>query len=268
MAQAAAEAAPRRAAPAAAAAPGRSAARRRRPRLRPARRRAAPPPPRLPTCAAAARPGDRRAARRGAAAARRRPSRRRREIASITLRLPDESPVQDEVLALGVDAGGRERVQALIRNTSGIVDNYALSVRGLPDGWWTVYPDTVYLVPFGAGGTYEQDVEVHLHPPRTAEAEARVWELELVAHSKANGREAAAAPFLLGIQPFDDLGTKVEPERASGRRKVALRGPRREQGQRAVAGRLRGHRPRRRLQLRVLPARTSRCSPARRCRPR
>jgi beta-lactam-binding protein with PASTA domain len=141
-------------------------------------------------------------------------------IASMTLRLPDETPVQDEVLALGVDAGGRERILALIRNTSGIVDNYALSVRGLPDSWWSVYPDTVYLVPFGAGGTYEQEVEVHLHPPRTAEAEARVWELELVADSKASGAEAAAAPFLLGIQPFEDLGTKVEPERASGRRKV------------------------------------------------
>jgi beta-lactam-binding protein with PASTA domain len=142
------------------------------------------------------------------------------KIASITLRLPDETPVQDDVLALGVDAGGRERVLALIRNTSGIVDNYTLSVRGMPDSWWTVYPDTVYLVPFGTGGTYEQEVEVHLHPPRTAEAEARVWELEFVADSKANGVEAAAAPFLLGIQPFDDLGTKIAPERASGRRKV------------------------------------------------
>ena len=142
------------------------------------------------------------------------------KLAAMTLRLPDESPVQDEVLALGVDAGGRERVVAQIRNTSGIVDNYTLSVRGLPDAWWTIYPDTVYLVPFGAGGTYEQDVEIHLHPPRTAEAEARVWELELVANSKAHGIEAAAAPFLLGIQPFEDVGTKVEPERASGRRRV------------------------------------------------
>src|SRR5215218_7733735 len=141
-------------------------------------------------------------------------------LASMTLRLPDESPVQDEVLALGVDAGGRERIVAQIRNTSGIVDNYTLSVRGLPDSWWTMYPDTVYLVPFGAGGTYEQDVEIHLHPPRTAEAEARVWDLELVAESKAAGTEAATTPFLLGIQPFEDIGTKVEPERASGRRKV------------------------------------------------
>ena len=109
---------------------------------------------------------------------------------------------------------------ALIRNTSGIVDNYALSVRGMPDSWWSIFPDTVYLVPYGAGGTYEQEVEIHLHPPKSAEAEARVWELEFVADSKASGTEAATAPFLLGIQPFEDLGTKVDPERASGRRKV------------------------------------------------
>ena len=142
------------------------------------------------------------------------------KIASVTLRLPDDSTSPDDVVALGVEAGGRERVLALIRNTSGIVDNYALSVRGMPDSWWSIFPDTVYLVPYGAGGTYEQEVEIHLHPPKSAEAEARVWELEFVADSKASGTEAATAPFLLGIQPFEDLGTKLDPERASGRRKV------------------------------------------------
>ena len=90
----------------------------------------------------------------------------------------------------------------------------------MPDSWWSIFPDTVYLVPYGAGGTYEQEVEIHLHPPKSAEAEARVWELEFVADSKASGSEAATAPFLLGIQPFEDLATKVDPERASGRRKV------------------------------------------------
>src|SRR5688572_30932624 len=40
------------------------------------------------------------------------------------------------------------------------------SVEGMPDDWWSIYPDTVYLVPFGTGGTYEQEVEVHIHPDR------------------------------------------------------------------------------------------------------
>ena len=141
-------------------------------------------------------------------------------MASITLRLPDEDQVKEDVLALGVDPGGRERLQALVRNQSGIVDNYELSIRGLPDAWWTIYPNTLYLVPFGTGGTYEQQVEIHLHPPRSPEAEARLWELELVAYSKAYTADAAVAPFVLGIQPFEQFDTKVKPERASGRRRV------------------------------------------------
>ena len=98
---------------------------------------------------------------------------------------------------------------ALVRNQSGIVDNYELSVRGLPDDWWSIFPNTVYLVPFGTSGTYEQEVEIHLHPPRAAEAEARIWELQVAGESKAYNRQAAAAPLHLGIQPFEEFKTKL-----------------------------------------------------------
>jgi beta-lactam-binding protein with PASTA domain len=142
------------------------------------------------------------------------------EPATITLRLPDDDAVKGETLAVGVHPGDRARVRALIRNQSGIVDNYQLSVSGLPDDWFSVLPDTVYLVPYGSGGTYEQEVEIHFHPPRSAEAEARIWELQVIAHSKAHETTAATAPLLLGIQPFEEHDTKVKPERASGRRKA------------------------------------------------
>jgi beta-lactam-binding protein with PASTA domain len=140
--------------------------------------------------------------------------------ATITLRLPDEDASPGETLAVGVHPGDRVRVRALVRNQSGIVDNYQLRVDGLPADWYSVLPDTVYLVPYGSGGTYEQDVEIHFHPPRAADAEARIWELTVVAHSKAHEVTAATAPLLLGIQPFEDHKTKVKPERASGRRKA------------------------------------------------
>ena len=42
------------------------------------------------------------------------------------------------------------------------------SLRGLPESWWTIAPAVAYLVPFGSGGTYEQEIEIHLHPPRSA----------------------------------------------------------------------------------------------------
>jgi beta-lactam-binding protein with PASTA domain len=138
--------------------------------------------------------------------------------AVITLRLA-EGDTPDGPFATGVEPGGRTHVIGLIRNQSGIVDNYDLSVRGLPDDWWSVYPNTVYLVPFGTGGTYEQEVQIHFHPPRSPEAEARIWDLEIVAQSKAYNRQAAAASMHLGIQPFEEVSTKLDPQRASGRRK-------------------------------------------------
>ena len=60
-----------------------------------------------------------------------------------------------------------------------------------PTEWWNVTPPSVYLVPFGApSGTYEQEVQINFHPPRSAEAEARLWELEVVAVSRAQGEVA------------------------------------------------------------------------------
>ena len=141
--------------------------------------------------------------------------------AAISLRLPEGEQVSlGETLAVGVEPGQRARVLALVRNQSGIVDNYELSVRGLPSEWWSIFPNTVYLVPFGTSGTYEQEVEIHFHPPRSAEAESRIWELEVAGESKAYNRQAAVAPLHLGIQPFEDFKTKLSPERASGRKKA------------------------------------------------
>jgi len=141
--------------------------------------------------------------------------------AAISLRLPEgEQVTLGETLAVGVEPGGRARVLALVRNQSGIVDNYELSIRGLPGDWCSIFPNTVYLVPFGSSGTYEQEVEIHFHPPRSAAAEARIWELEVVGESKAYHREAAAAALHLGIQPFEEFKTKLAPERASGRKKA------------------------------------------------
>jgi beta-lactam-binding protein with PASTA domain len=141
--------------------------------------------------------------------------------AAITLRLPEgDHGDLGATLAVGVEPGGRARVLALVRNQSGIVDNYELSVLGLPNDWWSIFPNTVYLVPFGTSGTYEQEVEIHFHPPRVAEAEARIWDLQVVGLSKAYERQAAAAPLKLGIQPFEEFKTKLSPERASGRKKA------------------------------------------------
>src|SRR3954468_12351212 len=57
------------------------------------------------------------------------------ESASIVLRLPEGEATKGEALHQAVEPGQRERVLALIRNQSGIVDNYDIRVEGLPEEW-------------------------------------------------------------------------------------------------------------------------------------
>ncbi len=140
--------------------------------------------------------------------------------AALSLRLPGEEGAGEGEVTVAVAPGARATVVGLIRNQSDVVDNFDLSVRGLPDGWWTIAPATAYLVPYGSGGTYEQEVQIHLHPPRTPQAQARPWSFEVVAVSRAYGGEAAAAAATVTIGAYTELGTELRPERASGRLKA------------------------------------------------
>ena len=54
--------------------------------------------------------------------------------AALTLRLPDGEGASGEAVAVEVEPGARTTILGLIRNQSDVVDNFDLSVRGLPDG--------------------------------------------------------------------------------------------------------------------------------------
>ena len=143
-----------------------------------------------------------------------------RGAAALTLRPVDRDAAPGEPVAVEVEPGSRATILGLIRNQSDVVDNFDLTVRGLPEGWWTVTPATAYLVPYGTSGTYEQEIEIHLHPPRSPEAHARSWAFEVVAVSRAHGGEAASAPASVAIQPYFDVAAELRPERRSGRLKA------------------------------------------------
>ena len=140
--------------------------------------------------------------------------------AALSLRLPGDDGADGGQVSVSVQPGARVTLLGLIRNQSDVVDNFDLSVRGVPEDWWTIAPATAYLVPYGSGGTYEQEVQIHLHPPRTPQAQARPWSFEVVAVSRAYGGEVAAAAASVTIEPYTELGTELRPERASGRLKA------------------------------------------------
>ena len=139
--------------------------------------------------------------------------------ATLLLRLPDDAAATGPV-NLAVKPGERVTVLGLIRNESGIVDNYDIAVMGLPEGWWTVAPATAYLVPYGSSGKYEQEIQIYVHPPRVPQAEARPWLTEVVATSRAYGAQVASAPATVKIEPYQDVAAKLAPDRASGRLKA------------------------------------------------
>jgi beta-lactam-binding protein with PASTA domain len=141
-------------------------------------------------------------------------------VATLLLRLPEAEGAAEGPIEAQVDPGGRVTVLGLIRNQSGIVDNYDLAVGGLPEGWWTVTPATAYLVPYGSGGAYEQEIQIQLHPPRAPEAVARPWSVEVTARSRAYGSQVACAPATLTIAPYQEVASELRPERASGRLKA------------------------------------------------
>ena len=117
-----------------------------------------------------------------------------------------------------VAAGGLGTLRGLIRNQSGLVDNYDFRVAGLP-AEWVGPPPTAYLLPVGSGdGGHEAPFDLALTPPRAPEAEARAWPFTLEAVSRSTGAVAARVPATLVIEPFEDLGARAEPQRRRGRR--------------------------------------------------
>ncbi len=77
-------------------------------------------------------------------------------------------------MAVTVEPGLEVAVIATVRNQGQIVDTFDLRVDGLPEGWTTLSPGTVFLNPWGSAGDYQQEVQrppapaAHARRPRRA----------------------------------------------------------------------------------------------------
>ena len=141
----------------------------------------------------------------------------------------------------GVDPGGSTTLTVSVRNQSGIVDSYDLRVQGMPGPWWTAAPPALDLVPFGAdSGSYEGKATVSIHPPRTPEARAGQWEVQVVAVSRVSGETVAAAPARITIAAYERFESRIRPERARGGGSARFNVPVRNLGNAPLALTLRG----------------------------
>lgn len=142
--------------------------------------------------------------------------------ASLVLRAAD--PAVGAAGVPAVEAGATLSFEATVRNESQIVDNYDLSVLGLPDGWTAVSPAAAFLVPLGSGrGETELGLRVDITPPRDHRSTAGVWTFELVALSRTHATVAARAVAQFELRPFQAWSVEVVPVVNSGRLKARYR---------------------------------------------
>jgi hypothetical protein len=142
-----------------------------------------------------------------------------RAPALITLRDPATDARAGAGLELAIEPGRTVTIIATAHNQGDLVDSFDLAVRGMPDDWWSIEPEAVFLVPPESPGASAREAEVSLHPPRSADAEARVWPIEVIAHSRARETIVATAPVAIEILPYRELALTVRPERSAGRRR-------------------------------------------------
>ena len=153
----------------------------------------------------------------------------------VTVRVPgrDEDPAEVDVAT--VEPGGRAVLLATVRNQSGVVESYSLRIHGLPDGWSAVTPDVVHLVPFGAdSGDYEASLELTITPPKSPEARAGAWPIEVMAVTHPDGKPVGASPARIVIGHFQQFECRVRPERARGDRSASFSVPVRNLGNAAL----------------------------------
>jgi hypothetical protein len=135
----------------------------------------------------------------------------------VAVRVPgrDEDPAEVDVAT--AEPGGRAILTATVRNQSGIVEGFAVQVRGLPQEWCAVTPDVVHLVPLGAGsGEYEAQLEIAIAPPRSPEARAGAWPIEVVVVTHPEGKPVASAPARIIVGAYRQFESRIRPERARG----------------------------------------------------
>ncbi|MCC6388602.1 MAG: Ig-like domain repeat protein [Dehalococcoidia bacterium] len=108
-----------------------------------------------------------------------------------------------------LDPGGAARVAVLsLANRGRIVDDFAITVDGLPPEWLTLSRPSVSLLPGDSA-----EVQIAISPPRHEFSEAGVYDFTVTVASGQGGREVVL-PGKVEVTPFRDVAWSLAPVRA------------------------------------------------------
>ena len=116
--------------------------------------------------------------------------------------------------SLSVVPGGEAVCVVTVRNSSSVVDSYAVSVLGDAAAWATVTPATLSLFP-GADGT----VQIHFRPPRQSVVRAGTVDFAVRVVSSETD-DSIVEEASLTIEPFADIAARITPRNSEAKRKA------------------------------------------------
>ncbi|MFF3641064.1 hydrolytic protein [Streptomyces sp. NPDC002564] len=123
-----------------------------------------------------------------------------------------------EIPTVTVAPGGEATTRLTVRNTSDIVEAYALEVVGDCAAWTTVEPPRVSLYPGTA-----QEVTVRLAPPRAPEIRAGQVPLGIRVLPAEHPESVSVSETTVFIEAFRDLRAELVPQRRRGWRSAKYR---------------------------------------------
>jgi hypothetical protein len=116
--------------------------------------------------------------------------------------------------ALAVDPGGEAEVEIRVRNTGGVVDQFALDVLGDAGPFARVEPNVLNLFP-GAEGT----ARIKFAPPKAPKTPAGVVPFGVRVWSKEDPEGSTVQEGSIDVAAFADTSAELLPRTARGRRK-------------------------------------------------
>jgi hypothetical protein len=113
---------------------------------------------------------------------------------------------------VAVDPGRDARRQVVLRNTGATVDQFTLAVRGEPEGWSRIQPDSVNLLP-----NEETVAELVFAPPRSAAVLAGDYPYAVQVVSREDAGGSAVHEGTVSVAAFTSVDAQLVPRTARAR---------------------------------------------------
>ena len=113
-----------------------------------------------------------------------------------------------EEAQLSVEPGHSISAAILVLNRGTLVDNFEISVEGIPAEWISSPAPTIRLMP-----DQQQTASFTISPPRTPQSKAGAYPLSIRVSSVAVPNQAVKVKAILTVQPFFQFSSTLHPQR-------------------------------------------------------